>query len=137
MHARRAGDERLAADVAVYFGFAAVIGPLPVAEGRRFITRTVEEMLEDTSSKGTLLLTAAVLAAMAADFDGRCAEALASATEADGRSADAATAAPRRSSSTRRRGTPRRGARQRSMRGTYSVDEGVIASASPAARFSR
>jgi class 3 adenylate cyclase/tetratricopeptide (TPR) repeat protein len=69
VHARRAGDERLAADVAVYFGFAAVIGPLPVAEGRRFITRTVEDMLEDTSSKGMLLLTAAVLAAMAADFD--------------------------------------------------------------------
>jgi len=69
VHARRAGDERLVADVAVQFGFAAVIGPLPVDEGRRFIARTVEDMTEDTSSKGMLLLTAAVLAAMAADFD--------------------------------------------------------------------
>ena len=69
VHARRAGDDRLVADVAVQFGFAAVIGPLPVDEGRRFIARTVDDMKEDTSSKGMLLLTAAVLAAMAAEFD--------------------------------------------------------------------
>ena len=31
---RRAGDERLEAYVAVQFGFAAIIGPLPVDEGR-------------------------------------------------------------------------------------------------------
>ena len=69
VHARRAGDDRLAADVAVYLAFAAVIGPLPVAEGRRFVARTVEEVTEDTSSKGMLLLTGAVLAAMAEDFE--------------------------------------------------------------------
>ena len=67
--ARRAGDERLEAYVAVQFGFAAIIGPLPVDEGRRSIARTVEHMTEDTSAKGMLLLMAALLAAMAGDFD--------------------------------------------------------------------
>ncbi len=62
---RRAGDERLEAYVAVQFGFAAIIGPLPVDEGRRSIARTVEHMTEDTSAKGMLLLMAALLAAMA------------------------------------------------------------------------
>ena len=61
---RRAGDERLEAYVAVQFGFAAIIGPLPVDEGRRSIARTVEHMTEDTSAKGMLLLMAALLAAM-------------------------------------------------------------------------
>ena len=69
-HARRAGDERLEANVAVQFGFAAIIGPLPVEDGRRSIARTVEHMSEDTSAKGMLLLIAAFLAAMAGDFDG-------------------------------------------------------------------
>ncbi len=68
-HARRAGDERLEANVAVQFGFAAIIGPLPVEDGRRSIARTVEHMSEDTSAKGMLLLIAAFLAAMAGDFD--------------------------------------------------------------------
>jgi tetratricopeptide (TPR) repeat protein len=65
---RRAGDERLEAYVAVQFGFAAIIGPLPVGEGRRSIARTVEHMTEDTSAKGMLLLISALLAAMAGDF---------------------------------------------------------------------
>ena len=68
-HARRAGDERLEASVAVQFGFAAIVGPLPVDEGRRSIGRTVEHMTEDTSAKGMLLLIAGFLAAMAGDFD--------------------------------------------------------------------
>jgi len=68
VHARRAGDERLEAHVAVQFGFAAVVGPLPVDQGRRSIARTVEHMTEDTSPKGMLLLIAALLAAMAGDF---------------------------------------------------------------------
>ena len=51
------------------FGFAAIIGPLPVDEGRRSIARTVEHMTEDTSAKGMLLLIGALLAAMAGDFD--------------------------------------------------------------------
>ena len=65
---RRAGDERLEAYVAVQFGFAAIIGPLPVGEGRSSIARTVEHMTEDTSAKGMLLLISALLAAMAGDF---------------------------------------------------------------------
>ena len=65
---RRAGDERLEAYVAVQFGFAAIVGPLPVDEGRRSIARTVEHMTEDTSAKGMLLLISALLAAMAGDF---------------------------------------------------------------------
>ena len=68
-HARRAGDERLEASVAVQFGFAAIVGPLPVEQGRRSIGRTVDHMTEDTSAKGMLLLIAAFLAAMAGDFD--------------------------------------------------------------------
>ena len=67
-HARRAGDERLEANVAVQFGFAAIIGPLPVEDGRRSIGHTVDHMSEDTSAKGMLLLIAAFLAAMARDF---------------------------------------------------------------------
>ncbi len=67
-HARRAGDARLEASVAVQFGFAAIVGPLPVEQGRRSIDRTVEHMAEDTSAKGMLLLMAAFLAAMAGDF---------------------------------------------------------------------
>ena len=67
-HARRAGDERLEAYVAVQFGFAAIVGPLPVDEGRRSIARTVEHMTSDTSAKGMLLLISALLAAMAAEF---------------------------------------------------------------------
>jgi class 3 adenylate cyclase/tetratricopeptide (TPR) repeat protein len=67
-HARRAGDERLEANVAVRFGFAAIIGPLPVEDGRRSIARTVDNMSESTSAKGMLLLIAAFLAAMAGDF---------------------------------------------------------------------
>ena len=67
-HARRAGDARLEASVAVQFGFAAIVGPLPVEQGRRSIDRTVEHMTEDTSAKGMLLLIAAFLAAMAGDF---------------------------------------------------------------------
>jgi class 3 adenylate cyclase len=67
-HSRRAGDERLEANVAVQFGFAAIVGPLPVDQGRLSIGRTVEHMTEDTSAKGMLLLMAAYLAAMAGDF---------------------------------------------------------------------
>ena len=68
-HARRADDERLEAYVAVQFGFAAIVGPLPVDQGRRSIARTVEHMTSDTSAKGMLLLISALLAAMAAEFD--------------------------------------------------------------------
>src|SRR5829696_3136305 len=67
-HARRAGDERLEANVAVQFGFAAIIGPLPVEDGRRSIGRTIDHMSESTSAKGMLLLIAAFLAAMAGEF---------------------------------------------------------------------
>jgi class 3 adenylate cyclase/tetratricopeptide (TPR) repeat protein len=67
-HARRVGDERLEAYIAVQFGFAAIVGPLPVEEGRRSIARTVEHMAADTSAKGMLLLMQGLLAAMAGDF---------------------------------------------------------------------
>jgi class 3 adenylate cyclase/tetratricopeptide (TPR) repeat protein len=70
LHARRAGDERQIANVAVRLGFAAIIGPTPVAEGRRFLGDALEQSADDTSSKGMLLLTSALLAALDADFHG-------------------------------------------------------------------
>src|SRR4029079_1278445 len=58
---RLCGDHRARA---ARVGFAAIIGPLPVGEGRNSIARTVEHMTEDTSAKGMLLLISALLAAM-------------------------------------------------------------------------
>jgi tetratricopeptide (TPR) repeat protein len=68
VHARRTGDERQAADVSVRLGFAAIIGPLPVEDGRRFVTDAIEETADETSPKGMLLLTGALLAALEGDF---------------------------------------------------------------------
>ena len=69
-HARRAGDERLEANVAVQFGFAAIIGPLPVDDGRRSIARTVEHMTRGHVREGDAAADRArFLAAMAGDFD--------------------------------------------------------------------
>lgn len=69
VHARRAGDERQVANVAVRLGFAAIIGPIPVSEGRRFLADALEHTADETSSKGMLLLTSALLAALEGDFD--------------------------------------------------------------------
>lgn len=69
VHARRSGDERREADVAVRLGFAAVAGPLPVAEGRRVVAEALARTADETSPKGMLLLTAAVLAGLAGDVD--------------------------------------------------------------------
>ena len=68
-HARRAADERLEADTAVRLAYGAVVGPLPVAEGRRLVAGAVAQAGEDTSAKGTLLLMAALLAALEGEFD--------------------------------------------------------------------
>ena len=68
VHTRRAGDERQAADVAVRLGFAAVVGPLPVEDGRRFVADALAQTEDETSSKGMLLLTGALLAALEGDF---------------------------------------------------------------------
>lgn len=68
VHARRAGDERQAADVVVRLGFAAIVGPRPVEEGRRFVAESVEQIADETSAKGMLLLTGALLAALEGDF---------------------------------------------------------------------
>jgi ATP/maltotriose-dependent transcriptional regulator MalT len=69
VHARSAGDERQVANAAVRLGFAAIIGPLPVAEGRRSLAEALAETADETSAKGMLLLTSALLAALDGDFD--------------------------------------------------------------------
>ena len=69
VHARRGGDERQAADIAVRLAFAAVAGPLPIEQGRRMVADAIERTADETSPKGMLLLTAAVLAALAGDVD--------------------------------------------------------------------
>ena len=69
VHARRAGDERQIAAVAVRLGFAAIIGPTPVEEGRRLVADALEHTADGTSAKGMLLLTSALLAALQGDFD--------------------------------------------------------------------
>ena len=68
VHARRAGDERQVADVAVRLGFAAIVGPLSIDDGRRLVADALERTADDTSPKGLLLLTGALLAALQGDF---------------------------------------------------------------------
>lgn len=68
VHARRAGDERQAADVAVRLGFAAIVGPMSIDDGRRLIAGALEQTADGTSPKGLLLLTGALLAARQGDF---------------------------------------------------------------------
>ena len=67
VHAQRAGDERQAADVAVRLGFASIVGPLPVTDGRRLVAAALERTEDETSPKGMLLLTGALLAAFEGD----------------------------------------------------------------------
>ncbi len=67
VHAQRAGDERQAADVAVRLGFASIVGPLPVTLGRRLVAAALDRTEDETSPKGMLLLTGALLAALEGD----------------------------------------------------------------------
>jgi class 3 adenylate cyclase/tetratricopeptide (TPR) repeat protein len=64
VHARRAADGRVEGDTAVGLGFAAVVGPLPIPEGRRLVAEAIEHAVDDTSAKGTLLMIGAMLAAL-------------------------------------------------------------------------
>jgi len=76
-HARRAGDDRQRADIAVRLGIAAVVGPLPVPDARARLDRLLAETAEETAARGLLLVSSGLLAAMAgdvADARQRCAE---------------------------------------------------------------
>ncbi|MDQ3067419.1 MAG: AAA family ATPase, partial [Actinomycetota bacterium] len=67
-HARRAGDERQEANIAVRLGFAAIVGPLPVEQGRQLVADAIEQARDGTSAKGMLLLTGSLLAALDDDL---------------------------------------------------------------------
>jgi len=76
-HARRAGDEHQASEIAVRLGYAALAGPMPVEEGRRRCEELLSTLPDESSAKGMLLLSCGLLLAMAGEFDDarrRCAE---------------------------------------------------------------
>ena len=66
-HARTLEDARERAGITMRLAFAAVSGPLPVAQGRRRLDELLEETLPDTSVHGAILVASGLLASMAGD----------------------------------------------------------------------
>jgi class 3 adenylate cyclase len=77
VHARRAGDDRQRAEIAIRLGIAAVVGPLPVPQARHRLDELLAETRDESVARGLLLVCSSLLAAMAgmaADARRRCSE---------------------------------------------------------------